>query len=104
MFDDYKKKGLDRTATAISDVLGKRGLAGSAILELGCGVGGLTLELVRKGAASAIGIDLSSKMTRLARSLASQAGFSESTSFQTGDGAEIRLTRSDIVILDAVLC
>jgi hypothetical protein len=40
----------------------------------------------------------------LARSLASQAGLSESVSFQTGDGAAINLTKSDIVILDAVLC
>lgn len=104
MLEDYRKKGLGDTSTAIADELAKRGLAGSTVLELGCGVGALTLELLRRGAPSAVGVDLSPKMIQLARTLANEAGLSGVVSFEVGDGAVKELKKADIVILDAVLC
>ena len=104
MLEDYRKEGLGGTSTAIADRLVQRGLAEATILELGCGVGALTLQLLRKGAASATGLDLSPKMIHLARTLADEAGLSGSATFEVGDAAVKALKRSDIVILDAVLC
>jgi SAM-dependent methyltransferase len=101
---DYRDKGLSDTSRKILDSLPKREIAGSTVLEVGCGVGALIIELVRKGASSAIGVDLSPKMVRLGQSLAAEAGLSESVSFALGDGAMAELKESDIVILDAVLC
>lgn len=104
MLEEYRKKGLSKTARTILSALGSRGLAGSTVLELGCGFGALTIELLREGAASAVGIDLSPKMIDTARSLASEAGLLGSASFRLGDGATATLAASDIVVLDTVLC
>lgn len=101
---DYRDKGLGFTSKAIMTVLQSRGLSGYTILELGFGPGALTVELLKTGAASAVGIDLSPKMVEAARTLAAQAGLSGSTSFRLGDGAKDPLPPSDIVILDAVIC
>jgi len=102
--DDYRREGLGETSTAIVEGLVGRGLAGATVLELGCGVGGLLLELLHKGAASAVGVDLSPKVIQLAQALASEAGLSASVSFEVGDGAVLELKKSDVVILDAVFC
>jgi magnesium-protoporphyrin O-methyltransferase len=102
--DDYRNRGLGEAATVIADELGKRGLAGSTVLELGCGIGDLTLELLRRGAISATGLDLSPKMVQIATALAREAGLSGSASFRLGDGATANLEKSDLVVLNAVIC
>jgi magnesium-protoporphyrin O-methyltransferase len=104
MLKDYRKKGLGDTAVAIADAITKDGFSGSSVLEVGCGFGGLTLELIRRGASSAVGLDLSPKMIQLANTLAAEYGLSSSVSFQLGDGAVVQLKKSDVVILDTVLC
>ena len=104
MVKDYRDKGLGFTSKAIMTALLSRGLAGSTVLELGFGPGALTVELIKNGAASAVGIDLSPKMVEAARTLASQVGLSGSTSFRLGDGAKEFLPPSDIVVLDTVIC
>ncbi|MDA4120739.1 MAG: methyltransferase domain-containing protein [Thaumarchaeota archaeon] len=104
MLKDYRKEGLDDTSTVVSNALSSRDLAGSSILELGCGIGALSLELLKKGAGSVHGIDLSPAMVELARSLAAEAGVSQKASFERGDGAVANLPRSDVVILDKVVC
>ena len=104
MLEDFHKNGLGDTSEAILDSIGKERIAGATVLELGCGFGALTLEFIRRGARSAVGVDLSPKMLHLGRSLADEAGFSRSVSFELGDGAVADLGRSDIVVLDAVLC
>ncbi len=104
MLKGFRKDGLSDTATTMADSIGKDALAGTTILELGCGFGALTLEFIRRGAKSAVGIDLSPKMIQLGRALASEAGLSQAVTFQLGDAANSELRRSDIVVLDTVLC
>jgi SAM-dependent methyltransferase len=104
MLKDYRKEGLSDTAEAIANAVTGQGFAGSTVLELGCGLGALTFELIRRGASSAVGVDLSPRMIHLANSLANEEGLSHSVTFQLGDGASLRLPRSDVVILDAVIC
>ena len=103
MLKDYRDKGLSETSDAILGAL-SASIKGSTVLELGCGVGALAVELTRKGASTAIGMDLSPKMVELARTLAAEAGLSDSVTFQVGDGAVAGLKKSDIVILDTVVC
>ncbi|MDA4125516.1 MAG: methyltransferase domain-containing protein [Thaumarchaeota archaeon] len=102
--DDFRQNGLSDTATEIRSALRNRGIAGKTILELGCGVGGFTLTLLKDGATSARGIDLSPRMVEAARSLAAEEGLSGSVSFEVGDGAKTHLDRADLVVLDAVIC
>lgn len=102
--EEFRREGLGDTSTIIADSIGRDGLSGAAVLELGCGLGALALELVRRGARSAVGVDLSPELIRLGMTLAAEAGLSASVSFQLGDAAVAKLESSDIVILDAVLC
>ncbi len=104
MLEDFREKGLGATAKMLLSVLRSQGLAGMSSLELGCGVGALTLGLFKEGVASAIGMDLSPKMIEAARSMTADEGLSGSVSFEVGDGARANLTGADIVVLDTVLC
>ncbi len=104
MLKDFRKKGLGETSDELAEVLCARGLTGSTVLELGCGFGALTQELVRRGARSAVGVDLSPKMVQLARAMAAESGLSASVTYELGDGAVANLRRSDFVVLDTVLC
>jgi cyclopropane fatty-acyl-phospholipid synthase-like methyltransferase len=51
MLHDYRDEGLADTANAILEFLSPS-LKGMTVLELGCGVGGLTVETLRKGVLS----------------------------------------------------
>ena len=104
MLKDFRKNGLEGTSSVILETLGKDAIAGATVLELGCGFGAISMELVKQGAASAVGVDLSPSMIRLGKALAEERGLSQSVSFELGDAAVAKLAKSDIVILDAVLC
>jgi ubiquinone/menaquinone biosynthesis C-methylase UbiE len=86
------------------DLLDHGELVGRTVLELGCGLGGLTLATLSQGAAHATGIDLSPVAIREASRLAQESGFGEQVSFAVGDAARVQLSTSDVVILDKVIC
>ncbi|MFQ5950813.1 MAG: class I SAM-dependent methyltransferase [Candidatus Geothermarchaeales archaeon] len=98
------KSGLSKASRIILDTLTRHGISSKTILELGCGVGGLSMELLRNGAASVQGIDLSPRMIAQARDRALSEGFDERADFTVGDAAKIDLDPSYIVILDKVIC
>ena len=104
MLDEYRRKGLGSTSVTILEELESRGVKGCTILELGCGIGSLTVELVTHGASSGVGMDLSPNMVSAAKSLASYKGVGSSVDFRIGDGATEVLPESDMVVLDAVIC
>ena len=102
----FRKKGLDRAQRAIMRVLEQRGLRGRSVLEVGCGVGGLILSLLRKGGSSGFGIEISQGMIAKARELAGEFGMSVRTTYLRGDFATLEgeVPIADIVVLDKVLC
>ena len=104
MLKDFRKKGLRKASRVILADLTSRGLKGTTSLELGCGVGGLTVGLLDGGVVAATGLDLSPKMIEVANKLAKESGFMGSATFEVGDGADVPLIRADTVILDSVLC
>lgn len=74
------------------------------VLELGCGRGGLMLELLRAGAAGAEGVDLSSASIERARERFAASGLADRVTLTLGDGAEAALDPADWVVLDRVIC
>jgi SAM-dependent methyltransferase len=104
MLKDYRNKGLHDSSKSILAKLQSLNLKDRNVLELGCGLGGLTIALVGAGAASGTGMDLSPKMIETAQRLASEAGLSGKASFRVGDGATATLSPADFVVLDSVLC
>jgi ubiquinone/menaquinone biosynthesis C-methylase UbiE len=74
------------------------------LLELGCGTGAMTVALLKAGATSADGVDLSPESLATARRRADEAGVSERVRFENGDAAVLDLTAHDWVVLDRVFC
>jgi magnesium-protoporphyrin O-methyltransferase len=79
-------------------------LVGTTVLELGCGLGGLTREAASRGATRASGVDLSPVAIREAARLAAEAGLGDRIAFAVGDGARVELVPHDVVVLDKVIC
>lgn len=77
---------------------------GRTVLELGCGRGGLLLELVQAGVARATGVDLSSASIDAARSRFKEDQLAERARLLVGDAARVPLEPHDWVILDRVMC
>ncbi|HEX6679654.1 MAG TPA: hypothetical protein VF063_03315, partial [Gaiellaceae bacterium] len=55
----YRKRGLDKTAQQMVDFLERRGVEGASVLEIGGGVGEIQIELLKRGAAKAVNLELS---------------------------------------------
>jgi magnesium-protoporphyrin O-methyltransferase len=112
-FDDWvdhwsKRSKKRRTVAGVTAPLlaglEEAGIRGETVLDVGCGIGDLAIEAVRRGAARAFGVELSAKAVDEARRLAAERGVADRTSFQVGDGAEINLPSADVVVLNRVFC
>jgi SAM-dependent methyltransferase len=80
------------------DILSKH-IDSSTILELGCGSGGLCLDLLRRGARRVIGIDISAEAIKLAKENAEKYGLKEKAEFLVVDLREdIKLPDVDFVV------
>ena len=100
----YKNKGLSRSSKLLLRFILDNKVRDRSILDLGCGAGGLSFELLKEGACNAVGFDLSPKMIGAATELARADGFESRAKFQLGNGATSELPESDIVVMDKVLC
>jgi SAM-dependent methyltransferase len=102
--DRYKHRGLSRSSRLLLDLILGEGAKNKTVVDLGCGAGGFSVELLKKGAASIIGVDLSPKMVEAASKLALADGLEDRAKFQLANAATADLPSSDIVIMDKVLC
>lgn len=103
----YRRKGLPRRARILLELLTKFiDLRGITTLEGGAGAGAVSVELVRRGAAEAKGIDATPAAVQYARWLAGEFGLADRVDFDVGDFAapELRVQSADVVILDRVVC
>jgi SAM-dependent methyltransferase len=105
---DRLAKGQDPSLVAVSQHLRDALLPvdpnGKTVLELGCGRGGLLLQLVQAGAARATGVDLSAAGIGAARDRFERAQLSARAHLSVGDAARVPLESHDWVILDRVMC
>jgi 2-polyprenyl-3-methyl-5-hydroxy-6-metoxy-1,4-benzoquinol methylase len=102
----FRRHGLDAPQRLLADGLDGMGIREATLIEVGCGVGGLHLSLLDRGAASAQGVELSDGMISQARALASERGVEERVRYLRGDFVEVadQVEHSDIVVMDKVLC
>lgn len=84
--------------------LERSGLDGRSVLEVGSGRGGLLVDLLRRGASRATGIDLSPGAVAAAERLADAVGVGDQCAVRIGNGAEGGLPEHDVVVLDRVIC
>jgi SAM-dependent methyltransferase len=100
----YRSKGLSRSSKLLLKFIQDGNARDKAVLDLGCGAGGLSIELLKHGAQSVVGFDLSPRMIGAAAELARAAGFESRAKFSEGNAATAELPKSDIVVMDKVLC
>ena len=102
----YRRHGLDKAAQRMVDWLTRQGIEGRSVLEIGGGIGQIQLELLRRGAAHATNIELSSAYDTVAASLIDEAGMSGRVDRRLGDLAvDASLAEvADVVVLHRVVC
>jgi 2-polyprenyl-3-methyl-5-hydroxy-6-metoxy-1,4-benzoquinol methylase len=102
----YRKRGLDKTARAMVAFLERRGIEGATVLEIGGGVGGLQIELMRRGAAGATNVELSPAYETAAADLLCEQGLEARVERRVldfaRDGSEME--PADVVVMHRVVC
>ncbi|HYY09257.1 MAG TPA: methyltransferase domain-containing protein [Actinomycetota bacterium] len=100
-----RKRGVGAPLTGrLLAALGRVGVGGKTVLDVGCGVGDLALGTLMRGASTADGIDMSEGAIEQARELASDRGLEDRARFSVGDGATEEISSHDVVALNRVLC
>jgi 2-polyprenyl-3-methyl-5-hydroxy-6-metoxy-1,4-benzoquinol methylase len=103
----YQRRGLDVRARRMLRALEQRvGLRNRTTLEVGIGTGGFTIEMLRRGAATSVGVDALANQLAYAQRLANKAGVADRLSLRQGDFTEIsaNVEAVDVVVLDRVVC
>jgi SAM-dependent methyltransferase len=112
-FDDWvdhwtseatKKPTAAKVTASLLDAITEAGVSDRTVLDVGCGIGDLAIEVVTRGGASGTGYDLSPKAIEEARKLAAARGVGDRLRFEVGDGAKLDLPAADIVVINRVVC
>jgi len=115
MFDDrfarrvakrYRRRGLSRSARAIVAFLAERGIEGATVLEIGGGVGEIQVELLRRGAARATNLEISTNYEAEAAALLERSGMQGRVERRFLDIAQQPqdVDGADVVVLHRVVC
>lgn len=102
----YRRSGLDDTAERMVGFLASQGLDGATVLEIGGGVGGLHVELLRRGAGSAVNVELSTAYESEAELLLREWGLADRVDRRILDIAvdPQEVPVADVVVLHRVVC
>ena len=101
--DASKRPGIG-LARLLEKELRAVGVKGRTVLDLGCGRGEMSLELIREGASTALGIDLSADAIEYAQRIATEDGLSDRLEFRIGNAATMHLPSKDVVVHHRVIC
>jgi hypothetical protein len=102
----YRKRGLDKTARRVVEFLEASGIDGATVLEVGGGVGGLQIELLKRGAARTVNLELSPAYEGEAHALLAEAGLGDRVERRLHDIAvePDAVEPADAVVLHRVVC
>ena len=102
----FEKKGFEPSQKQLLEGLQQAGYRDAKVLEIGSGVGHLHQTLLEQWAASAVGIDLASRMVDEAQHWAEERKLAGRTDYLEGDFMEIHesLSGADVTVLDKVVC
>ena len=102
----YRRRGLSRSARALVDFLAERGIEGATVLEIGGGVGEVQVELLRRGAARAVNLELAAGYEAEAAQLLSSSGLGGRVERRFLDIAQSpgQVEPADVVVLHRVVC
>jgi SAM-dependent methyltransferase len=96
--------GVAGVSGVLLDGLEEVGIQSRSLLDLGCGMGALAIEALRRGASRATGVDLSPASIEVARRRAGESRFAERASFHVGDASSAAIDPHDVVVLNKSIC
>jgi magnesium-protoporphyrin O-methyltransferase len=104
--EHFRKKGPDKRDHMLAQLVAFRGVQGATVLEVGGGIGGIQIELLRAGAARTLDVDISAGYVAGARELAQSLGFGAVTEQRVLDFAHDSesVEAADVVVLNRVVC
>lgn len=104
--DDYLRRGLSGTAAVLAAALRDAGVDDATILEVGGGVGGLHVDLLRAGAGTAVNVDLSPEWEQPARRVLDEFDLAARVDRRVGDVVAVAsdLAPADVVVAHRVVC
>jgi SAM-dependent methyltransferase len=102
----YREKGPGPTTRLLTDGIAQSGALSGTVLDVGSGIGALTLVLLERGAANAIEVDASTAYVDVAREEAGRRGQTDAIQFVHADFVEraSQLPSAHVVALDRVVC
>ena len=103
----YLKKGLDKRGRKLIAYLVEHCAEPVAVLDIGCGAGGVHHELLRRGVAGrVVGVEASSAYLEAAQANATHLGLGEQVVYRQADFAQAAemFDPADVVIMDRVIC
>ncbi|MCI0436088.1 MAG: methyltransferase domain-containing protein [Gemmatimonadetes bacterium] len=101
----FRRRGLpERARRLLEAIRSSTDLGGATTFEVGGGVGGFSIELLRAGAASAGIVDASVASVAAARQLAEATGFGERLDIHHASYGATPTEPVDIVVMDRVVC
>lgn len=102
----YRRKGLPPRARKLIAALESHvALKDRTTLEIGVGAGGVTVEMLRRGAAHATGVDAVAAQLAAARDLAADFGVASRAEFILSDFTRrADVLSADVVVMDRVVC
>ena len=102
----YRKWGLDKRAQVLVDYLKAQDFSEYTVLEVGCGIGALQVELMKTGASRGLGLDISIASVEAATQLAERLALQDRLVYRQLDFTqeESEIGPADIVVLDRVVC
>jgi magnesium-protoporphyrin O-methyltransferase len=106
MAERYRRRGLDRAARRMVVFLEQRGIEGATVLEVGGGVGEIEIELLERGARSAVNLELSPAYDAEALRLLREKGLEQRADRRIHDIAADpeSVEPADVVVLHRVVC
>ena len=102
----YRRRGLSGTAKWLAAQLTADGIRERSLLEIGGGVGGMQVALLRAGASRATNVEIADTYEPAARELIAESGLEDRVERIVADFAERpeAAAAADIVILHRVIC
>jgi Methyltransferase domain len=102
----YLKQGPDATTRALIDAIRAEAIEGATLLDVGGGIGAISLELLAGGLAGVQAVDATEGYVEVARAEARRRGYGDRTRHLLGSLEELagEVDPADIVTLDRVVC
>ncbi|MDH3307751.1 MAG: methyltransferase [Acidimicrobiia bacterium] len=102
----YLAEGLRGSQAAMADLITAQGIEGASVLEVGGGVGALHVDLLIRGAGSAVNVELTDVWSPAATALLEATRMQDRVERHSGDFVDKHadLPPADVVLLHRVVC